>query len=167
MAHRIHCPRCEQTALNRVSVRGIRLDACPHCRGIWFDSAEKELARVLELDVDSLPEPLDEGPVPDVDETAPWEGKPCACPHCGEEMARHWYAAEPGTFLVDTCDEHGVWLDIGELGKAIESLRSFAAARREFEQSGAMDDALDEEPEHALLWRLATGLSDYVKSWAR
>ncbi len=40
------------------------------------------------------------------------EGKR-ACPICGEEMR----TATENNLIIDVCDEHGVWLDSGELEK--------------------------------------------------
>ncbi len=40
------CPKCERSKLHKVSKRGVELDVCGHCEGIFFD--EGELDRVLE-----------------------------------------------------------------------------------------------------------------------
>ena len=41
-------------------------------------------------------------------------GEPLKCPQCGVAMMRAVYAYESGV-VIDTCYEHGAWLDDGEL----------------------------------------------------
>jgi len=40
------CPKCERSKLSQISKRGVQLDVCGHCGGLFFD--EGELERVLE-----------------------------------------------------------------------------------------------------------------------
>jgi Zn-finger nucleic acid-binding protein len=35
-----HCPECENQRLYQVNVRGIELDLCPECNGLFFDEGE-------------------------------------------------------------------------------------------------------------------------------
>lgn len=40
------CPKCEKTRLHQVKKRGVEMDVCGHCGGIYFD--EGELDQMLE-----------------------------------------------------------------------------------------------------------------------
>lgn len=40
------CPKCERERLQQIQRRGIELDVCGHCDGIFFD--ERELDQMLE-----------------------------------------------------------------------------------------------------------------------
>jgi len=40
------CPKCEKTKLHQVKKRGVEMDVCSHCGGIFFD--EGELEQMLE-----------------------------------------------------------------------------------------------------------------------
>lgn len=46
------CPKCERGKLSQVKKRGVEIDVCNHCHGLFFD--EGELDRVLEEKTDSL-----------------------------------------------------------------------------------------------------------------
>jgi Zn-finger nucleic acid-binding protein len=44
-----------------------------------------------------------------------------ACPNCSNEMIADWYYG-PGHIVIDTCPPCDVvWLDAGELGRAIDA----------------------------------------------
>lgn len=49
------CPQC-RTEMGGISVRGVRLDQCRSCRGVWFDRGEFE-ALAAEDDASSKREP--------------------------------------------------------------------------------------------------------------
>ena len=46
----LHCPACTRP-LQAVEQAGLKLDACPRCRGVWFDNVE--LARLWNVKVDA------------------------------------------------------------------------------------------------------------------
>jgi len=140
-----------------LALAGVTIDSCPQCGGTWFDPGELEPAAL------GLPDRQAADPVT----ARPWEGEPYACPRCGEELFRYWYAAEPGrTFLVDGCRAgHGVWLDAGELDRAHDVLRRFAELRRGFVQSGRLDDVLDRLEQEGLGARLRQAVTDMVRAW--
>lgn len=94
-----NCPRCE-IEMQLMRVRNIELDACPKCRGIWFDSSELDKimggAKSFEKQA-YLAEPL---------------GAKIDCPSCGDRM--QYLNVE--TTTIDYCKKcEGVWLDAGEL----------------------------------------------------
>ena len=41
-SHIMKCPRCGADLLER-EYRGIKLDRCPECKGVWFDAGEVDL----------------------------------------------------------------------------------------------------------------------------
>ena len=49
MAERLVCPTCgEPNALVAVDRKGVIIDACPRCRGVWLDRGE--LDKLIELE---------------------------------------------------------------------------------------------------------------------
>ena len=93
------CPRCN-IFMQLLNVRGIEIDVCPRCMGIWFDSSE--LDKVLGSsksfeEMAYLAKPL---------------GEKINCPNCQQKM--HYSTIEDTT--IDFCTRcEGVWLDAGEL----------------------------------------------------
>ncbi|MFO7639615.1 MAG: zf-TFIIB domain-containing protein [bacterium] len=159
----MNCPACENSRLVELRVGPVAVDVCPACRGAWFDPGELEpVARAGEL-----PAELQGAPGAATATEQPWEGEPYACPRCGQGLSRYWYAAEPGrTFLVDGCPQgHGIWLDSGELVRAQEVLRRFAAEGLAFAQSGRLDDTLERLERGGLADRLRREITALVRAW--
>ena len=47
--------------------------------------------------------------------------RPIRCPACGAPMITDWYYG-PGNIVIDTCEACAlVWLDAGELGRAVDA----------------------------------------------
>lgn len=96
------CPRCEKQELasREVASKGVTLDVCPSCQGVWFDRGELEQA---------LPEAAAGLTIPE--DAEPGGGE---CPRCWGTMCTFIY---PGTYVqVDMCRRcSGVWLDVGEI----------------------------------------------------
>jgi hypothetical protein len=40
--HYMHCPKCGQP-LQEIEYKGVKIDRCMNCEGIWLDSGELEL----------------------------------------------------------------------------------------------------------------------------
>ena len=116
------CLSCKDSELreNRFPDLGNPLvHVCPECEGAWYpepslqlltessrgDIEQSELAPVLEGDKLEMV---------DID-------SPVFCPVCEKRMSRIAYQLAPDTQL-DTCYEHGMWLDYGELGVVLEQL---------------------------------------------
>ena len=107
----MNCPKCEQ-ALSAKEVRGIEVDQCPSCRGIWFD--DSELETILEHSRSDL-RPLRSGR--EEDTLNRQSGK---CPRDGQSMMRVC-SAKKSEVVLDVCPEcSGIWLDVGELDKLTE-----------------------------------------------
>ncbi len=121
------CPRCESpTELFRHAAAGAVVLGCPSCNGLWVPTETLE--------------PLIEG---GARHTQPEEGgdqprrlsrdvRYLKCPTCSQMMSRRNYGRVSG-IIVDTCPQHGVWLDKGEL----EALRSFVASGGRKRQAAA------------------------------
>ena len=94
-------------------MRGVEVDQCPQCRGVWFD--EQELARLMAAGPADL-EPMVGGrPNPADDERA---GR---CPRDGRTLVRMRSARAPRV-IVELCPQcHGLWLDGGELAQILRT----------------------------------------------
>jgi Zn-finger nucleic acid-binding protein len=106
------CPRDRQVLVARVA-EDETLHVCPKCIGIWLDAATLERLRGDRLAMDALARhPLaavaSRGSAPD---TLP----PIACPSCRAHCVRRLFGRGADALVIDTCREHGVWLDGGEL----------------------------------------------------
>lgn len=93
---KVPCPGC-RTPMAVERSRGVEIDRCVACRGIWFDAGE--LAT-------SLGKPL-----PPVEPKGPSSR---GCPRCGTALG----LAKMGRVEVDVCGTcTGVYLDAGELSR--------------------------------------------------
>lgn len=132
----MRCAKCTGP-LRRETHKGLEIDRCPQCGGIFLDDGE--LKRVV-TDGDSFTVPED-----------PWHAIPqsdafrASCPKCAEPMNR--FRTRLG-FAIDLCSKcRGLWLDRGEL-TAIDEKQDMgspfdrralllAKLRREIEESRA------------------------------
>jgi Zn-finger nucleic acid-binding protein len=99
-----------------VEREGIELDWCLHCAGLWFDEGELELlaektGRRLEAEDVGLAA------------TERGSGKGRRCPRCKKKMDEV-AAGRRLPVQVDRCDDHGVWLDRGELGRILGQIET-------------------------------------------
>lgn len=110
------CP-VDGTTLETQNISSTEVHECPQCRGLWLE--KDELRRVkdhadpdlnwLDFDLWSDHEAF----------KVDWSDR--RCPQCGRKLASISYASTGVT--VEYCtDEHGVWLDHGELQAIIEAL---------------------------------------------
>lgn len=96
------CPR-DGTDMTSEQVRGIQVDRCSKCSGIWLDLDELDK---LESTVTSTEE--------ERRATVMYGERPSElkCPICDKQMITFDYRAH--AVEVDTCLDHGWWLDAGE-----------------------------------------------------
>ena len=40
--HHMHCPKCGQS-LYKIEYKGVKIDRCPGCQGVWLDAGELEV----------------------------------------------------------------------------------------------------------------------------
>ena len=92
--------------------QGLEVDSCPECFGIWFDREElKEFIQRPEL-----AQRLSEG----VSQSTPPEPGQRLCPSCRIQLSE----TSLGEVSVDLCFRcRGIWLDQGELDRAVEQYR--------------------------------------------
>src|SRR5690242_17216701 len=99
------CPRCDK-ALFVLEFKGIAVDFCHHCHGLWLDHGELEL--LLErTDADAHTELLKF----QQQEGQPSPGEKMLCPRCDRRMMEIPVQGEGGKSVrVDRCSQgHGVW----------------------------------------------------------
>lgn len=101
------CPKCD-TALFILQWKGVEVDFCPRCRGLWLDAGELEA--LLERAGATSDDPLLQGLTARA-RRAP--GRAYLCPRCDEPMQQ----CDPlPTLTLERCGRgHGLWLDSGEL----------------------------------------------------
>ena len=89
--------------------RGIEIDRCTNCRGMWLDHGELGQLEDTVFDDDKLKGSL-------MPRSFPGE---LACPKCGDRMQRFYYRSY--NLELDFCEErHGWWLDAGEEKRILE-----------------------------------------------
>jgi Zn-finger nucleic acid-binding protein len=89
-------------ALEEHRVHDIPVDRCPSCQGLWLDLDELDALEATRADADVR------------HATVQFADRPSelACPVCGRAMTAFNYRAYH--LELDTCEEHGYWLDHGE-----------------------------------------------------
>lgn len=107
----MECPRCH-VDLKVEQHKGIEIDRCPRCEGLWLDHPELDQLEDTAFDKDNLKGMIEYNPRPsDIN-----------CPKCGARMTTFNYRAY--NLPMDTCnEEHGYWLDKGEDKKVIELMK--------------------------------------------
>lgn len=110
------CP-VDGNELKSRTLHSVAIEECAQCQGLWFDRGElRKVKDEMEPDANWLD--FDLWSDQDAFGVAWSERK---CPECGRNMATISYG-ETGE-NVDYCvDEHGAWLDKGELGAIIRAL---------------------------------------------
>jgi len=110
--------------LVKTNLKGVEIDECSKCRGIWFDRGELTKAKdstdedLRFLDFDVFDKKNKKGAKSKVH-----------CPSCGSEMTTLEYINSK--VKVDRCDScHGVWLDAGEFKKIILYLENIIVTEK-------------------------------------
>jgi uncharacterized protein len=111
------CPVCGKDALI-VEYKGIELDYCPACSGVWFDAGELELlleAAGLGSHASFLSGVLKY-------REAGTAEKKRRCPICRRKMNKV-YIDEGKKIITDICSGgHGIWFDGGEVASLVKTL---------------------------------------------
>lgn len=137
------CPCC--TVLMPVrQVGGLGLNECPQCNGLWVPEQRLEqlIARAIEARRDR-PEAL-AGLTPRVKGANPAQQQVAyrKCPVCEAFMARRNFQRSSGV-IIDTCGDHGTWLDADELeriaGFLVSGGKPVSTANLERESQGAKE----------------------------
>lgn len=108
------CPRC-RVRMRRRSVAGHRPLECPMCCGLFVAAPELEALIRAQEDRGDLAAAA-QGKEPERAALHAGEVEYLKCPACGRTMNRVNYGRLSGV-IIDSCKEHGHWLDAGELEK--------------------------------------------------
>lgn len=114
--HELPCPTCSVGMPPR-QVGGIAVNECLTCHGLWApgEGFDHLVRRAIDARQHATPaelfalQPRVTGSNP-----ARQDVQYRHCPECGAYMARRNYRKKSG-IIIDTCSEHGVWLDADEL----------------------------------------------------
>lgn len=105
MAETIKCPKC-YTETKRVVFRGIEVDRCTQCHGIWFDLLEHEdLKKMFGSEL------IDAGNTP---LAARSESRVLDCPRCGARLCSTRDVLQPHIVYEKCSSCSGVFFDAGE-----------------------------------------------------
>src|SRR3989304_2010415 len=98
----MECPRC-QVELQVEDYKGMQMDRCPSCQGVWLEQHEMDQLEDTVMAEDELKGMM-------VYRSHPGD---IACPRCSENMEVFNYRGY--NVQVDLCPQaHGFWLDAGE-----------------------------------------------------
>ena len=105
------CPRCN-VELRTEQYKGIEVDRCPNCGGMWLDYPELDQLEDIVLDEDEV-----KGTMIFSSRTSD-----ISCPKCQGSMKAFKYRLYD--LELDFCEEgHGFWLDAGEEKQVLELMR--------------------------------------------
>lgn len=106
------CPACKNPMIV-LEYKGIELDICASCNGIWFDADElRLLLEKISLKISEVGQSV---------ESAEEKRK---CPICRRKMGKVAFHSAAKT-TVDSCGRgHGLWFDGGEIDSVIAGLRA-------------------------------------------
>jgi len=138
------CPRCDAhlCTVNIGNTERFHVERCDTCHGLFFDVAE--LDAYIDLAVDTANEVLNKRLNAMIEERGTdrqWDTSYVKCPVCQKLMNRKAYGMRSGV-IVDTCKEHGVWVDGGELAAIIRWAQ--AGGKMHHENRVAEKEVLDQ-----------------------
>ncbi len=115
------CPHCS-SPMARCQARGMSLDRCNACGGLWLDGGE--LGSLLQLDREALLDIRDRFGGGRAGLNIPGERtRALCCPNCHRALREHPYGLQSGV-LIDSCPYcRGLWLETGELAVVHEFVR--------------------------------------------
>ena len=102
----MECPKCHSEMEEVTYGRGLVVDRCTNCKGIWFDTGEAEalkdkwMSEFIDSGDSDIGRKFNE--IEDID-----------CPRCGKRMSKVSVGKQPHIWY-EACNEHGVYLDAGE-----------------------------------------------------
>ena len=132
------CPNCN-AVLEQAKRRGIEMETCPSCKGMWLTRQELEQLEGEAFDLGDDKKGsliLDSRPAPRI------------CPQCGRAMRTFEY--RDYDLELDFCQEgHGFWLDAGEDKRVLELMKQ--------EEAGLERKVLAEDKWASQLRRLRSG----------
>jgi Zn-finger nucleic acid-binding protein len=105
------CPKCG-SELKKEIYRGIEVDQCIKCKGMWFDLQELDQLENEAFDVENLKGTL-------MLTSQPTTNK---CPHCQSNLRQFEYRFT--SLILEYCvNQHGYWLDAGEGERVLQLMK--------------------------------------------
>jgi Zn-finger nucleic acid-binding protein len=104
------CPKCN-VDLQPQNDRGVDVEACPNCQGMWLTPAELD-----QLENEAFANEANKGSLYVVS-----HGTDLKCPVCSSALKRFNYRFFD--LELDCCPDHGFWLDKGEDNRILELMR--------------------------------------------
>ena len=129
--YELPCPACS-TLMPARQIGGIGINECLSCHGLWAPGESFDLLVSRAIDARQQASPAELHALkPRVTGSNPArQGVQYRnCPECDGYMARRNYRNKSGV-IIDTCSEHGVWLDADELEQVAGFILSGAAGER-------------------------------------
>jgi hypothetical protein len=123
------CPKCDE-ALFILEFKGIAVDYCHKCRGLWFDTGELEL--LLERTGADASDRLLK--FQELQGKRP-EGRKTLCPRCDRSLEEVEVKGDAGGIVkVDRCPQgHGAWFDSDELQQMLGMFQPGSGANKTVE----------------------------------
>jgi len=119
------CPRCD-AALFILEFKGVEVDFCHHCRGLWLDAGELET--LLEHTGADAQDPLlsfQREPGKRI------EGRNMLCPRCDRPLLEIDARRDAQTVKIDRCAQgHGLWFDHAELRQLLALFQPSSGASK-------------------------------------
>jgi len=107
------CPKCGNR-LETIEKRGIEVDYCLECKGVWFDLQEIETLSDSINEFNIVAPRLENLKIAEINENQR------GCPRCGEKMFKVTMSGKPPVF--DCCpNDHGYWFDAQELEEYVKN----------------------------------------------
>ncbi len=119
------CPRCN-IPLKTIDLKingKFLIERCNECLGLFFDSGELET--LLKVSVKNVYD-INHARLNNINDTFRREDYKVSyikCPVCSDIMNRVRFGYKSGV-IVDKCNEHGIWLDAGELRHLFEWMKA-------------------------------------------
>ena len=118
------CPNCN-AELKAIDRRGIQIDWCQSCKGMWLDLDELDQLEDQVFDIDKLKGSVVFGSRP----------SNRVCPHCSQPLRFFQYRAYD--LELEFCERHGYWLDEDEENRV---LKIMAETEGELERKFSAED---------------------------
>lgn len=107
----MNCPRCD-APLEHKKLKGIEIDRCSECKGLWLDHPELDELEDTVLDNDQLKGTM----------VYAVRSSDITCPVCNGVMRTFNYRAYD--LPIDECEaQHGFWLDENEEKRVLELMK--------------------------------------------
>ena len=121
----MNCPSCHGILVAR-NYKGIRVDGCPACKGMWLDVAELDQLEDKVLDEDDMKGTL----------IFSLSDSNRMCPKCGNQLRKFKYRLYD--LELEMCEQqHGYWLDAGEEKRVLELMKSEIKAIKDKDKAEA------------------------------